>query len=89
MAILTPEERDIITENSFALAVLANYVRTKHGTIRLSCAVADVATVVEPNLAVEVVDLAARRECTRVAVEITGDRVFTEFELAQVNHDDE
>ena len=27
MAILTPEKQDTITENSFALTVLANYVR--------------------------------------------------------------
>ena len=81
MAILSQEEADTVTENMLALTVLANYVRLKHGAIRLSCHVTDIPSVIEPKLAAQVVDLAERRECTRVIVEVAADRVFATFEL--------
>ena len=73
--ILSPERQGLITENSFALIVLADYVRLKHENLRLSCAVTDVPTVIEPKLAAQATTLTKRHECIRVAVEITADRV--------------
>ena len=85
MAIASQEEADNVTENMLALAMLTNYVLSKHGPIRFSCDVADIPSVIDPELAAQVVDLAERRECTRVIVDVSADRVFTTFALPDVN----
>ena len=80
MAIMSQEEADAVVENMLALALLTGYVRKHHGTIRLSCSVEEIAAAVSPDLAARATDLAERRECTQVVVEITEERVQAFFE---------